>query len=317
MNNEKYISLEKSFNQTKERINQLLPEIYSKSSGGCDAKYLNPYLEIPFHIETEKFVMLFTPKAGSSIIQKTFCQTDYSIFGKDFDWNGTEVRNELTNILMFSDEKFKYDKLSEFKLILDGNSKKDLIIVTRSPIYKFLSGLMMEINYELSASTILSYKVFGKFNGHNEISDNFESLGKGVISELISDFFGNRFMNERVPSSNHLTLYNETYSHILSNYNVDLSKVKIFDIDNHSSDLGALFGSYYPELENHESLKQFWTQRNLHDVLLESLRVMKEDSIGSMIWERIQSDIYSDYFYYQLFYRKFSKNIFIDNELGK
>ena len=319
MDSGRYSTIEETNQKNRAKLQNLLSHIDFSKSGGPTNVYQNPYLNTPMCVETDKFFMLFSSKNASSIIQKVFCETEYNVFDEDISFGDGRIYSEFGNMLMFNDKKVKYDILSELKLILDGKSKKDLIIMTRNPMYKFLSGLVMELTTEFQNSDILSYKVFGhsKQNIHNGFgfNDKIKNIEVSILAELLDDYFSNRFMNRTMPPQNHFTLYNETYSHILSNYNVDTSKVKIFDIDNPESNMGSLFGSYYPELANHEKLNNFWTQRELHSVLLDALSEMRDSPTGSMAWERIQSDIYSDYFYYQLLYQKFPKNIFVNNDL--
>lgn len=321
MDDNRYDTIKEVHAQNREKLHRLLNHIDFTNSGGQSPNYLNPYLNMPQCVETDKFFMLFSSKSGSSIIKKIFYETEYNVFDKDIDSNDNRTTKEFNNILKFNDdeydEEFEHNILSEFKLILNGKSKKDLIIVTRHPMYKFLSGLVMELNIEFLNSDILAYRAFGHVPRSHEYIGQFKNLEIDFMSELLCDYFSNRFMNQQIPHRNHFSLYNETYSHILSNYNVDTSKVKIFDIDNSESNMGSLFGSYYPELANHEMLKPFWTQRNLHGKLLDAINMMRKTPNGAMAWERIQSNIYSDYFYYQLLYRKFSKNIFLTNELNK
>ena len=270
------------------------------------------YHQTPLYNETDKFGIFYSLKSGSRLIQTTLQIQNRSLFtNNNFRQDLRTPRyDELRHLLSINkSDSYQYKILNELKLILDGNSQKDLIILIRNPLKKFISGLIIDIQNDFAGSKIIRKKY--NFINH----DSIYSFSDEILYEIINMYISRYTSEDSIIDFGHSALYNETYYHILSNFNLDLSKVKIVDLDNVNSNISELLCMYYPELISDETINSFWTQRKFHAKFINVLNQVMAHKSNIGIFERIQREIYSDYFYYALIYKKFNKNIFVNSDV--
>ena len=295
----------KNASHIKHLFPNIIPPTYTTSM-----ENIYPLEKVPMYNETDKFGIFYSLKGGSTLIYNALTKNKYSILGEDthFDYN-TKKFNEIQSLLSFKPaEQLNLDVAGELKLMLNGKSKKDLILVIRNPTKKFISGLIMDIIHKIFNSP-LKHK-FGLID-HGSVYSipdiEWDSIIENYLLNVIDDYGKIDF--------NHAKLYNESYIHILTNYNIDLSKLKIVDLDNPSSDISELLCRYYPELTNNPDLTTFWTQRNFHNKFMNAMYSILSKKNNHFLLERIRKEVYSDYFYYQVIYQKFNKNIYISGNV--
>jgi hypothetical protein len=269
---------------------------------------------IPQFELTEKYGIFFTEKGGSSAITTLFKGFELS------QLNTTQVDYYklylLSKIKPESDMKVP-ESLEELESILNGKSKKDLIFVTRNPIYKFLSGIYQDITGELISSKILLQVISNEYNieyDHINNIDKIKSLSESALSFAAYNLLKYRLLSGESVCAGHSTLHNEFYYSLLTNNNIDNNKLKIVDIDDPSSDLIACLSKYNPEILENGKSKAFWTHRPYHEILLNGIEKICMDKNDMQLLNVIRREIKNDFYYYTLIRHYYKKYIY-KNEL--
>lgn len=272
---------------------------------------ISPSVTPPAYNETEKYGIIYTSKGGSSYINNTLKK--YNLFEHE---NANEFADGFNKVFLstlyptpLETEEEVPEKYSEFMSIVNGKSHKDLIIVTRNPMYKWLSGIYQEIEMEYQSSNILygilqnDYDVVidGKFP--NKLSN--EILEKIVYKYLL----GVMYRNGKIANA-HAALYNQTFFLFLLNNKIDKSKLKILDIDDPECNMNKFFSSYNPEIIPDDE-NFLWTHRPRHEHILKG--ILNNESSSIKIKQMIRNEVGTDFYYYSLLKEKFKKNFVKNN----
>lgn len=295
-------------------ITNLFPDLVDSDSNGYLSTYPIEYKE------TEKFVIFVTGKGGSTITNRILEENDLSLHHLGAGGRRDDINNCFSNhgnFMMGYDDSIPLIKeLSELKNILSGTSKKDLIIVTRNPIKKWISGLVQELSKEVESSMVAS-SFLSETHGIvvNTLWDIIENdeLSEDLKSEILCDlsykFLKMAIFRHGTTEIDHMQLYNEIfYLFLENNPNIDLSKVRIIDIDSDNGDLVELFKKYYPDIKLNDATEGFWSQRYVWGLITKNLKTyMLKQNKG--IYEVIKREILRDLNYYNLIYKNYKKNI--------
>lgn len=285
-------------------INNLFPNIYQDEYDKWPLEYK----------ETSKFSMLVAGKTGSTITNILLQDNNLSLIdlSKQDEVNNC-FRTNYNFTLGCEDNQEIISELNEFKKILNGNSEKQLVIVTRSPIYKWCSGLVQELDEELKTSTTSSSFISEKYNidvdsigDIVDCSDIDDSTKKDLFSDLAYKFLKTSVIRRGTSQINHMQLYNEIIYLLLKNNNINLSKLKIIDIDSPSGDIVEFFKKNYTICEN-DSTQGYWTVKHFYNLVIGDLReyLLKKDK---MLYNLIESEIKKDLHYYNLLLTKYKNN---------
>ena len=117
-------------------------------------KFQNYNFNAVNYLETEKFGILFFMKGGSSLIMNTFDLLNLTTTPSTRNSTWPKL---FKSTIRIDNKDVESEEYPEFVKILNGKSKKDLIIVTRNPIYKWLSGVYQEMEGEFERSQTLKY----------------------------------------------------------------------------------------------------------------------------------------------------------------
>ena len=267
--------------------------------------------------ETEKFGIIVTGKGGSTITNHIIKENDLSSYDTDKQNTIHSFFTSCGNFLNpddYSEIKF-IPPLEEFKKILEGKSKKDLIIVTRNPVKKWMSGLIQELTDEMHSSITLASFISEKYNFVlDDIQALFDSdkieedVKKTILSDLAFRYVHGSAIKNGTTLINHMYLYNEIFYLFLENNNIDLSKLKILDIDSDSGDIVELFKLYYPELNSNINIDGFWTHRFKWDLVLGELHSFLLEN-DRTTFELMKNEVQRDLYYYNLLLKKYEKNL--------
>lgn len=261
-------------------------------------------LNAPLYNETDKFGILFSPKGGSSIIENILEDYNLSVLSEfsDKKW----VSNYFSFISAKRRESSIYKTWNEFRDICDGTSKKDLIIVIRNPIYKWLSGAWMDINLEVETSKILypylkeKYSL-EKIDGDNHLSDE-------AIQDIIFKYLKESIDSGELACNTHGSLYNESFFNLLTNNNISKDKLKIIDIDDGNVDLIDVFQKFYPQIQRSEADKLFWTMRGVHKTIIDGLVTEIGNQNDKLYSSILRNELHRDLYYYTLLKEKYKNN---------
>lgn len=272
---------------------------------------INPDLMQPRVELTEKYGIFFSLKGGSSVIfdiLKEFKLSDIDItINKGYnDYISSKVK---PNEVKYIDSVF-----TPLDLILNGQSKKDLIIVTRNPVYKFLSGLYQDIMFELVSSNILT-EIY--VNNHNFINNQYrynQEIIKSIDDDTLCFLAYNLLKYRSISGQNicygHSFLFNEFYYSLLTNNKINNTKLKIVDLDDPNSDLIQCLRDYNPEIVNNQKSKNFWTHRPYHEILLKGIEKLCHKYNNLNILNNIKKEVRNDFYYYMLIRNSYKKNIY-------
>jgi hypothetical protein len=274
--------------------------------GDSPEYYTSQYISIPQYDETDRFGILYTSKGGSSIIRGLL--EKYNLCG--LNKFGTEDLIFLFRTLLSPkrDEKLIKESNTTLAEMLSGKSKKDLIVVTRNPLYKWLSGLFMDINGEVHRSKLLYTFIKEKHNLNNNEDPLY--LSPEALGDITYMYLKTAQERGDKIGDGHAALYNETYYNLLiNNTRTDLTKLKIIDIDDIDSDIFTLIKKYYPEIEHDNSTKSFWTMRGQHEAMLKGLMKNISENNDESLKSLIKQEILRDFYYYNLLKERFKKSI--------
>lgn len=253
--------------------------------------------------ETSKFILLCTQKGGSTFINNILEENNL------FVHNPNDVRQEFQDNNNFIDlfdknYKVKTDGVREFIKILSGTSKKDLIIVTRNPIIKWMSGVIQDLDF------IVLDNLFLKKIVHYKKSDNSEEDTLNLQKSIMIDFLLDRLERHGTTAIEHSTLYNELfYQLLIINDNIDLNKLVIVDIDNPDHNLAVILKRYYPEIKESKNFNYFWTHREKHQYIFGDLQEKIEERGLEILLNSITKHITDDYRWYLILLDKYKNNL--------
>lgn len=257
------------------------------------------YYKVPGiqYLETPKFVILFTSKGGSTIVNNLCKENDLA----------TSVYNGLEFGTIRPSKK---DVTEDLWDIIQGKSKKDLIIITRNPIYKWLSGILQELFIDVNQTKLGASYLLEEFKNMN-IGDfamekhessviKKEIMNQENVSKLMYRFLKGSFIQMNTLTFGHSELYNSIFYRFLKeNTNIDLTKLKIFDIDLIENDMSKLFATYYPDIKETSNSKGFWTHREKWELFFkDTLQEIIEND--DKLWAIIENGIKNDFYYYKL-----------------
>lgn len=267
---------------------------------------LNPFssggVSIEF-FETSKFIILCTQKGGSSFINNILKENDLFIHNPD------DVREEFwdnNNFIDLFDKNYKVktDGVSEFIKIISGTSKKDLIIVTRNPIIKWMSGVVQDLDGVLHDAPFLSKIV--NYEKTDDTEENVLNLQKTIMIDFLLD----RLEREGTTAIAHSYLYNELfYQLLIINDKIDTNKLYIVDIDNPDHNLADVLKKYYPEIKDSFSFNNYWTHREKHHFLFNDLHDRLQDQNLEILINSITKHVTDDYRWYLILLEKYKDNL--------
>jgi hypothetical protein len=267
---------------------------------------LNPnksflFIPIPIYRETEKYSILFANKQLSTFINTYMAENNLSEVHDNDDWSRVFFKSINGNINEYQGERY-----NEFKNILNGKSEKDLIIVIRNPIYKFISGVIEDVFDQIRKSSTLQSYIIEKSNNIS-LKDLFNknNIDDNIFKELIINHLNFVVDSELTISNGHSRFFNNTFFNFLSvNNRINTSKIKIIDMDNPNINITNFITSYYPDTnKNHD----FWTNRAFYKIVFDVLGDVKNNN--KKIFDVIIKDIDNDYYYYSIIKKLYKNNL--------
>lgn len=264
-------------------------------------------------LETEKFFIIVTSKGGSSITQNLLETNDLIL--NDFYDRKSLSHTFYKDYECFINPSTTYPKespesIKEMVNLIDGKSKKDLILVTRNPIHKWMSGTIQDIQSSIADSSWVSELFDIPYNSKIKTQEDQDNENK-LISKILIYRLKSLFKNKASTLDGHSMLYNEIFYQFLTlNDKIDNSKLKIVDIDNPNHDLVQVISEYFPSIKIDESATSYWTHRmNWNDIYGDlSNTLLKQDD--EWLYNLITSEINNDYHYYRLILSKFKNNLY-------
>ena len=265
---------------------------------------------IPEYMETEKYGILFTSKGGSSYIMRTLKEYNLSEHVDENEFANGFGPVFLSTLHPSSTGKGTPKKFAEFFSILNGKSKKDLIIVTRNPVYKWISGVYQEISMDYSKSNIL-YGMLQNDYKLNECETNINKLTDDILEKLVYRYLVGSLYRNGTVATDHAALYNQSFFLFILNNKIDMNKLKIVDIDDPNCNINKLLKSYNSEVIVNKT-DGLWTHRPKHEHVLKGVI----DNLGSSIniKDILKREVGTDFYYYSLLKTQFDKN-FVKNNL--
>lgn len=142
----------------------------------------------------------------------------------------------------------------EWELIKDGNSKKDILILYRNPINRFITGIVQDTSGLFNnpngfhlIHTLLESKghsdrnlkylpILFKKGPHNNYYTEYIELQERIMKDLL-DIYYESFVSNGNFESSHCNSHLLPLVSILTTTNIDLNKVKMIDIDEESGEL--------------------------------------------------------------------------------
>ena len=176
----------------------------------------------PHYKQTSKFGILYSNKCGSSFIRAYIDENKLNETTADMYREAFVNKTLFQQILSMNKDK----RFGDFTNMLTGKSDKDLIIVTRFPSQKWLSGMWTQIVH-LIPDDVWEY-------------DNIKT------EEIIYKELKHLANVTHTLSIGHSTMYNEAYYNLLTLHpDIDRKKLKIVNIDTLDGDLKAVVSEYY------------------------------------------------------------------------
>ena len=253
---------------------------------------------MPQYLESKKFGIMFSAKGGSGWIGDAFRENNLSIQpkGKPFSmvwqqlispWGGEDKHGDLNNIL-------------------NGSSEKDFILVTRNPLYKFVSGLWEEIHTTYQLSNIFRGSVL--VEGKSFHTEKGGLLGQSMefIQDIMTKWILGTIDLQGDVSHAHAALYNESYYNLLTLHNINRKNLKIVNIDSVDGDLENVFNEYYTNLKIKKD--GYGTHRNKHEKLLTCLSKICDER--PKIHEFISRTLHRDLYYLNRIKKEFENQFY-------
>lgn len=256
----------------------------------------------PEYQETEKFGIIFNQKGGSSWITSKIRNNNLSVVENNgsFDkaWRESVSPHPVKNPTEYG----------EWVNIMNGTSKKDFILVTRNPMYKWLSGMWEEINSSYVNHMVTRGDLLLKgVNLHQQ--KNLLAMDDSVIKDVIHKWLVGTWDRWGTLSAAHAKLYNEAYYNLISSNKIDKKKLKIVNIDSQDGDLINVFTEYFPQLENmFIDNGGFSTHRPKHEKLLNLIwDICRKDT---RMQEHISDTILRDLYYFNKILHDFKEQFY-------
>lgn len=271
---------------------------------GNKFEYFNSNFPTFNYMETEKFGIIFTMKGGSSFIMNTLDSANLTVTPSTLsnDWHKV-----YHSVMRIEGEPVEVKGFEEFVKIVNGKSKKDLIIVTRNPVYKWFSGVYQEMEGEFHKSYAIRHLLKQKYK-EETISEFLDDLSDPAFEEVSYAILKGAFESGRTVKWAHAKLYNEAYYNFLElNPKIDKSKLKIIDIDQPKGDLASLLGAYHPEILELRHTKSFATHRLTHERIFSSIVNNIINSKEPALHTEITNSLSHQYFYYLMLQKKYEK----------
>jgi hypothetical protein len=256
------------------------------------------------YFETEKFFLLCTSKGGSSFINGFLKRNNLEVKHNQELNKIIRGHNNFFNIKNKYKEEEVDKQIIEYFKLLNGKSKKDLIIVTRNPLVKWMSGVIQDLNSLVDKAPMLMKLV--KY----EKSDDKLKNQLNLYRSLLPYFLTERFETEGKIALGHSQLYNEYFFQLLLIHsNIDKNKLHIVDIDNPNHDLSDVIEKYYPYTKEEKNIS-YWTHREKHLHLFKNLNhFLIEQGIEKNVTAAIKNEILNDYKWYILLLETFKDNL--------
>ena len=195
-------------------------------------------------IETDKLIILFDLKSGSTFLGNTFLENDYS--------------HSLVQIdLLHPENKSTSESLNS---IFTGNSSKELLIIHRNPIFKWLSGTFQDVVHSIEDNVFALNFICDKYNLSRHITQ-LNQLPVHVIGELMYEYLLSILSKNMLPVQGHSRDINLSMYTILDNPMLDKSKIHSFDLDDTTINLEKFLHQYHPELIDLDKPATPWSHR--------------------------------------------------------
>lgn len=262
-------------------------------------------------LETEKVMFLYSSKVGSSFIRNSIVEPNNARLVNIVN-NGPVDIKPLLKFKPFTLEPNIEEcdfSVSELVKFLNGNSKKDLILLIRNPVMKWISGVVMDMrNNEITSP--LFHAVLEKAYNRDFRGLGFEDLPEDILSELTYFYIRDIVKKEGRVDNGHSRFFAESNYLLFSEHidTINLNKLKIFDVDELGVDLGDVITEYYPILKDYVQ-KDYWTQRTLWNKLFSEFVTHISNRNDNLLMDKIQDGVYKDYSFYKMFKQKFKSNL--------
>ena len=303
--------LEHKIDEREELILNTSPENFKGSKHSFvsyvpkdERNYNNMIIFGPDVWETSKFFIIVTSKGGSTITKSVLLDNNLSL--KKLDSDLLQSYKYFVNIEKHNEVDIDNEFVEYFKA-LNGKSKKDIIIVTRNPIIKWMSGVIMDMELIIHNNPII--KQFIKVKPTDDKNEYHLNLLRGLLPTYLTELWEKRssFLD------GHSHLYNEHFFQFLTlNKGIDLNKLHIIDIDNPNHDIVDVVRSYYPEIKETESTKHFWTKRDKHEPIFWNLEYyLQQNKLSLPIINRLVNEISNDYKWYKILLKTYENNLWV------
>jgi len=279
-----------------------------------------------FYAETPKFGMLYYNKVGSRFITTMF-ENNQSL-----KVNGIKIvskhSQEKTEFFRQNQNQWAWatkhqkdrgvlkESIADFEKITNGTSEKDLVIVTRNPKLKLLSGMIQDIN--IHGDIHFSHQLFfkGYINKHypsvlgiktyEELKKIHPKIWEDILEQYLIGWFS-EFSRIRTSEASHGKVgFNETYYKFLELNPINLDKLTIVDIDSIDGNLETPFKKYHNNLNFPKTIEPMSNKSKYSDMIY-LLKKIGDNQKYSKLIESIEWEVSRDYFYYNLIKEKYGK----------
>lgn len=304
---------ERDFNK-----NKVIDEwIFSKKT----SELLNDYHKGIFYAETPNLGILYYNKVGSSFMSTMFEHNQsLRIDGIEICSNKAgeyKVRSIHENQWVWAtthkkDRGILTESLGDFEKITNGTSEKDLIIVTRNPKLKLLSGMIQDI--DIHGDIQFPHKFFFKgyitkhypsvlgIKTYEELKKIHPKIWEDIFEQYLIGWFS-EFSRIKTSDGAHGKLgFNETYYKFLELNPINLDKLTIIDIDSIDGNLETVFKKYHKNLKFPQSVHSNKAGYSDMVYLINKVSKKYKHLVKDIEWE-----ISRDYFYYNLIKEKYGK----------
>ena len=307
------MSYKRNFNK-----NKVIDEwIFSKKT----SELLNDYHKGIFYAETPNLGILYYNKVGSSFMSTMFEHNQsLRVDGIEICSNKVgehNVRSIHKNQWVWAtthkkDRGILTESLGDFEKITNGTSEKDLIIVTRNPKLKLLSGLIQDINPHGIIFQHIDLFLKGYINKHypsvlgiktyEELKNIYPKIWEDIFEQYLIGWFS-EFSRIRTSESSHGKVgFNETYYKFLELNPINLDKLTIVDIDSIDGNLETVFKKYHKNLKFPQSVH---SNKGVYSDMV--YLINKVSKKYKYLVKDIEWEISRDYFYYNLIKEKYGK----------
>ena len=278
-----------------------------------------------FYAETPKFGILYYNKVGSRFIKSMFKDNQsLRVDGIEIYSNqvsGHNVRSINQNQWSWAttykkDRGILTESLGDFEKITNGTSEKDLVIVTRNPKLKLLSGMIQDINIHGDIYFPNQFFFKGYINKHypsvlglktyEELKKIHPKIWEDILEQHLIGWFS-EFSRIRTSEASHGKVgFNETYYKFLELNPINLDKLTIVDIDSIDGNLETPFKKYNNNLNFPKTIEPMSNKSKYSDMLYLLKKIGDNEKYSKLI-ESIEWEVSRDYFYYNLIKEKYGK----------